>query len=108
MKRFSAGVAPGWRASLRNLGWVAITAVVSLSGCGGGDGGGGGGGGGGGSGGGGSSSGSSNARGAGVILSFAHFVAQWQSPRSGTDPGTGAPYPDVQGTTLEENNWLRS
>jgi len=97
MKRFSAGVAPGWRATLRNLGCVAITAVVSLSGCGGG-----------GSGGGASSSGSSNSWVAGVFLSSAHFMAQCQNPRSGTDPGTGAPYPDVQGTTLDENNWLRS
>jgi carboxyl-terminal processing protease len=100
MKRFSAGVAPGCPATLRNLGWVAITAVVGLSGCGGG--------GGGGSGGGASSSGSSNAWVAGVFLSSAHFIAQCQNPRSGTDPGTGHPYPDVQGTTLEENNWLRS
>ena len=30
------------------------------------------------------------------------------NPRSGTNPGTGGPYTDIQGTTLDENNWLRS
>jgi C-terminal processing protease CtpA/Prc len=35
-------------------------------------------------------------------------VAQCASPRSGTDPGTGEPFPDVPGSTLTENNWLRS
>src|SRR5205823_13168913 len=44
----------------------------------------------------------------GVYPPSAHFAAQCQSPRSGTDPVTGRPYPDVQGTTLDENNWLRS
>jgi carboxyl-terminal processing protease len=45
---------------------------------------------------------------AGVFQPSSHFQAQCQSPRSGTDPTTGTAYPDVQGTTLEENNWLRS
>jgi hypothetical protein len=30
------------------------------------------------------------------------------NPRSGTNPETGSPYADIQGTTLDENNWLRS
>ncbi|MBS0364616.1 MAG: peptidase [Proteobacteria bacterium] len=36
------------------------------------------------------------------------FANQCQNPRTGTDPGTGKPYLDVQGTTLDENNFLRS
>jgi hypothetical protein len=45
---------------------------------------------------------------AGVFQPSAHFQAQCQNPRSGVDPNTGIAYPDVQGTTLDENNWLRS
>jgi carboxyl-terminal processing protease len=44
----------------------------------------------------------------GVFQPSAHFAAQCQIPRSGDDPSTGKAYPDVQGTTLDENNWLRS
>lgn len=44
----------------------------------------------------------------GVFLPESHFAAQCASPRSGTDPYTGQPYPDVAGSTLDENNWLRS
>jgi carboxyl-terminal processing protease len=44
----------------------------------------------------------------GVFQPSAHFAAQCASPRSGTDPVTGQPYPDVQGSALTENNWLRS
>jgi len=36
------------------------------------------------------------------------FVAQCESPRTGTDPSTNRPYPDKKGSTLAENNWLRS
>ena len=36
------------------------------------------------------------------------FVAQCATPRTGTDPGTGKAYPDKPGSTLAENNWLRS
>src|SRR5579859_2435718 len=36
------------------------------------------------------------------------FANQCASPRSGTDPVTGQRYPDVAGSTLSENNWLRS
>ena len=38
----------------------------------------------------------------------ANFQAQCVAPRSGTNPGTGIPFPDVTGTRLTENNWLRS
>jgi C-terminal processing protease CtpA/Prc len=44
----------------------------------------------------------------GVFLDASTFAAQCQSPRSGTDPATGLAYPDVQGTTTDENNFLRS
>src|SRR5580698_6305845 len=37
-----------------------------------------------------------------------HFAQMCAAPRTGTDPGTGKPYPDVQGTLLDELNWLRS
>lgn len=36
------------------------------------------------------------------------FAAQCVTPRTGTDPGTQKPYPDTQGTLLDELNWLRS
>ena len=36
------------------------------------------------------------------------FAAMCVSPRSGIDPGTAKPYPDAQGTLLDELNWLRS
>ncbi|HEY0747159.1 MAG TPA: S41 family peptidase, partial [Steroidobacteraceae bacterium] len=36
------------------------------------------------------------------------FVAMCVAPRTGTDPGTNKPYPDTQGTLLDELNWLRS
>lgn len=36
------------------------------------------------------------------------FAAMCVTPRTGTDPGTQKPYPDVQGTLLDELNWLRS
>jgi carboxyl-terminal processing protease len=45
---------------------------------------------------------------AGVYQPSSHFAAQCQLPRSGVDPATGGNYPDVQGTTFDENNWLRS
>lgn len=44
----------------------------------------------------------------GVFAPADSFVAQCASPRSGTDPDTGETYPDVPGSTLTENNWLRS
>jgi C-terminal processing protease CtpA/Prc len=44
----------------------------------------------------------------GVFLDAATFVNRCQNPRSGIDPATNQPYLDVQGTTLDENNFLRS
>ncbi|MDE2050163.1 MAG: peptidase [Gammaproteobacteria bacterium] len=45
---------------------------------------------------------------AGVFQPASKFAALCASPRSGTDPSTGKPYPDLPGTTGDENNWLRS
>ena len=44
----------------------------------------------------------------GVFLDWSTYEARCQSPRSGIDPWTGSPFTDVQGTTLDENNFLRS
>jgi C-terminal processing protease CtpA/Prc len=44
----------------------------------------------------------------GVFLDADTFVARCESPRSGINPATGRSYPDVAGTTLDENNFLRS
>ena len=44
----------------------------------------------------------------GIFKPSADFAAQCAAPRTGTDPITGKSYPDVQGSTLSENNWLRS
>lgn len=44
---------------------------------------------------------------AGVYQPSANFDAMCLSPRSGNDP-FGQPWPDVPGTTTDENNWLRS
>lgn len=83
----------------RRLCWVSLLALV-VTGCGGG--------------GGGSSSTpqgpSPSASGwiAGRFLPSSTYAAQCASPRSGTDPDTGQPYPDGPGSTLSENNWLRA
>jgi hypothetical protein len=45
---------------------------------------------------------------AGVFAPWDGFIARCESPRSGTDPISGQPYLDVQGTLLDENNFLRS
>jgi carboxyl-terminal processing protease len=37
-----------------------------------------------------------------------NFAEMCVTPRTGIDPGTQKPYPDVQGTLLDELNWLRS
>jgi len=37
-----------------------------------------------------------------------YFKDECTLPRGGIDPTTGVPYPDVQGTALDENNWLRA
>ncbi len=44
----------------------------------------------------------------GVFLDASTFAAHFAAPRSGIDPATQQPYPDIQGTTLDENNFLRS
>ncbi len=44
----------------------------------------------------------------GVFNDLDTYFARCAAPRSGTDPWTGNPFPDVQGTTLDENNFLRS
>jgi carboxyl-terminal processing protease len=36
------------------------------------------------------------------------FAGRCAVPRTGTDPTTGRPYPDVAGSTTWENHWLRS
>ena len=45
---------------------------------------------------------------AGIFQPASHFASMCQAPRSGNDPISGDPYPDAQGTTLDQNNWLRS
>jgi C-terminal processing protease CtpA/Prc len=45
---------------------------------------------------------------AGSFLPAASFAEQCVAPRTGTNPDTGQPYLDVQGTVLAQNNWLRS
>jgi len=44
----------------------------------------------------------------GLFLDANTFFAQCQAPRAGINPATGQAYPDVQGTTTDENNFLRS
>ena len=44
----------------------------------------------------------------GVFAPSSSFAAQCATPRTGIDPATGGPFPDVQGSTLSENNYLRS
>ncbi len=44
----------------------------------------------------------------GSFLPEGTFYARCAAPRSGTDPATGRPYPDVGGTVTDENNFLRS
>jgi carboxyl-terminal processing protease len=44
----------------------------------------------------------------GVFLDAMTFHAMCEVPRNGTNPATGNPFPDVQGDTLDENNFLRS
>jgi C-terminal processing protease CtpA/Prc len=44
----------------------------------------------------------------GVFAASSTFINQCASPRTGTDPYTGKRYPDTPGSTLTENNFLRS
>ncbi len=45
---------------------------------------------------------------AGVFLDESTFFARCEAPRSGINPATNNAYPDVQGTSTDENNFLRS
>jgi hypothetical protein len=45
---------------------------------------------------------------AGLFLDADTFAAQCVAPRTGDDPATGLPYPDLPGAVVDENNWLRS
>jgi len=80
---------------------TALAAMMMLSSCGGGGGGGGGG-----------STGAAivvaDGWQQGVFEPSSDFIDRCENPRSGIDPGTGFPYPDTAGTTLDENNFLRS
>jgi carboxyl-terminal processing protease len=44
----------------------------------------------------------------GQYLAASNYAAKCANPRSGVDPVTNVPYPDVQGTAIDENNFLRS
>ena len=44
----------------------------------------------------------------GLFEDDAMFKTLCAVPRTGAEPTSGDPYPDQQGTTLDENNWLRS
>ena len=92
----------------RLLPLTALTAAMLFAGCGTSDGGDAGAGGSVGTGG----TGSGGTAGSGwqpdVFEPAAQFQAQCDAPRSGIDPATNQPYPDVQGTTTDENNFLRS
>src|SRR5687768_15278992 len=46
--------------------------------------------------------------GTGTFAPSSSFANQCATPRVGTDPATGRPYPDRPGSTLAENNFLRS
>jgi len=44
----------------------------------------------------------------GVFEAENNFKNRCEAPRSGINPATGSAYPDVAGSTLFENHWLRS
>ena len=44
----------------------------------------------------------------GVFNDADTYRQKCQAPRAGTNPATGQPYPDVAGSTTDENNFLRS
>lgn len=44
----------------------------------------------------------------GTFAPSRQFEAMCANPRAGIDASTGRPWPDVQGTFVDENNWLRS
>ena len=78
--------------------FISLLALVGLAACGGGGGGGFAG----------DPGGGGNGWTPGVFLDASTFFASCAAPRSGINPATGQPFPDVQGTTVDENNFLRS
>ena len=44
----------------------------------------------------------------GVFAAASTYQAQCRAPRTGIDPATNHAYPDVAGTSTDENNFLRS
>jgi carboxyl-terminal processing protease len=75
--------------------WIIVASLCAAAGCGG-------------SGGGGNSTSPPSAWTPGVFQASSAFVNQCATPRTGIDPATGSRYADVQGSTLTENNFLRS
>ncbi len=74
---------------------VVSTFLLGLSACGGGSGS--------------DSTGGDNGWVAGVFQSESNFKSLCENPRTGNDPyNNNQPYPDQQGSLLNENNWLRS
>jgi len=73
---------------------ILVSTLITLAGCGGG--------------GGGISGGGDTGWQQGVFLDSDSFIAECAAPRAGTNPATGRAYPDVAGTLLDENNFLRS
>jgi C-terminal processing protease CtpA/Prc len=51
---------------------------------------------------------STNTYTAGLFQPESTFAAKCAMPRSGTDPYTSKAYPDMAGSSTDENNWLRS
>ena len=87
-----------WRSGRIARWGLPLAALAALSGCGGG-------------GGGSSAAGPSTAASSwtpGVFEPAANFAALCANPRTGTDPYTHQAYPDRPGSTVDENNWLRS
>src|SRR5262245_41093353 len=84
-----------WTVMNKNLAALAILALAS-AGCGGGGGGGG------------NNPPPTSGYKAGTFLPESMFANQCAAPRTGTDPTTGKAFLDTQGSTLTENNWLRS
>ena len=72
--------------------FVAAAVVLALIGCGGSS----------------STTGPSSSWTSGTFAPSASFANQCASPRTGTDPSTGKAYPDKPGSTVTENNFLRS
>ena len=73
--------------------WAAAAALITLAACGSGTD---------------TGTGSSSTYQAGVYAPSSTFANHCASPRTGTDPATGRVYPDVKGTTVDENMFLRS